>query len=117
MEPERTDLTSLSLRGDAFEQRVRAIMRAAAPELARRAERDGVLVVVGQWLRPVLAAAAVVGLLATGALMRGLGDAAPAANGSVVHELGVAEPALQWIDEERAPSVADLEMALIGGTR
>ncbi len=117
MEPERMDLTPLSLRGEALEQRVRAIMRAAAPELARRADRDGVLVVLGQWLRPVLAAAAVVGLLATGALLRGLGEAPAGVNGSVVHELGVAEPALQWIDEERAPTVVDLEMALMGDSR
>lgn len=117
MEPERIDLNALSMDPDRFEARVRSIMRAAAPELARRAQRDGVLVVLGQWLRPALAAAAVVGIIATGALLQSVGDASPSVNHGVAHQLGVAEPALQWIDEERDPTVSDLEMALIGDGR
>lgn len=117
MEPDRIDLSALSLDADRFEARVRAIMRAAAPELARRASRNGVLVVLGQWWRPGLAAAAVVGVLATGALLQAVRDTAPSASQGVAHQLGVAEPALQWIDEERDPTVGDLEMALIGDAR
>ncbi len=112
MEPERTDFSALAPDSARFEERVRAIMRAAAPELARRAQREGVLVVLGQWLRPVLAAAAVVGVIAAGALMS-LSESAPPRLHGVAHQLGVAEPALQWIDEERAPTMSDLEMALM----
>ena len=117
MEPERIDLTALSIDADRFEARVRSIMRAAAPELAGRAQRDGVLVVLGQWLRPARAGAAVVGIIATGALLQSVGDASPSVNHGVAHQLGVAAPALQWIDEERDPTVSDLEMALIGDGR
>jgi len=117
MEPERFDLDALSMDADRFESRVRAIMRAAAPELARRAQRDGVLVLLGQWLRPALVAAAVIGIIATGALLQGVGDSTPSVSQGVAHQLGVAEPALQWIDEERDPTVSDLEMALIGDRR
>lgn len=113
MEPERMDFSAMAPDPARFEARVRAIMRAAAPELARRAEREGVLVVLGQWLRPVLAAAAVVGVIAAGALITSLGDSAPTRTHGVAHQLGVAEPALQWIDEERAPTMSDLEMALM----
>lgn len=113
MEPERLDFSALSPDPAGFEARVRAIMRAAAPELARRAQREGVLVMLGQWLRPVLAAAAVVGVIATGALMVSLSESAPPRLQGVAHQLGVAEPVLQWIDEERAPTMSDLEMALM----
>ena len=117
MEPERIDLSPLALDPDRFETRVRAIMRAAAPELARRAGRDGVLVLLGQWLRPFLAAAAVVGVLATGALIQAVRETTPATSQGLVHQLGVAEPALLWLDEEREPTVSDLEMALMGDVR
>ena len=116
MEPERINLHSLVTDGDWFEERVRAVMRAAAPELARRAQRDGVLAIIGQWLRPVLAAAAVVGLLATGALLRTTQEP-DAAGAGVAQQLGVAEPALRWIEEERQPTISDLEMALMEETR
>ncbi len=117
MEPERIDLSPLSLRGEAFERRVHAIMRAAAPELARRAARDGVLVVLGEWLRPALAAAAVIGAIAAGALLSEMRAPQSAPTTGVVQALGVAEPASHWLDEERSPTVSDLEMALIGDAR
>ena len=119
MEPERIDLTSLSLDRDSmrFEERVQAIMRAAAPELARRAARDGVLVVLGQWLRPALAAAAVFAAIAAGALVSEVTEAQPPATAGVVQALGVVEPAAVWLDEERDPTMSDLEMALMGDAR
>jgi hypothetical protein len=120
MEPERIDLTALAADRDpgGFERRVHAIMRAAAPELARRAARDGVLVVIGQWVRPALAAAAVVAAIALGALARAVSAPAPGGEGgTVIEALGVAEPASRWLDEDRAPTVSDLMMALDGGAR
>ena len=118
MEPERMDLSGYRLDSDGFERRVHAIMRAAAPELARRAQRTGILVAVGEWLRPALAAAAVVAAIAAGALAAEFSrPQQTAASSSVVEALGVAEPASQWLDEERAPTVSDLMMALDGGAR
>lgn len=119
MEPERIDLTALSVDRDSvsFERRVHAIMRAAAPELARRAARDGVLVVLGQWLRPALAAAAVIAAVSAGALASGVADMPPVMTTGVVQALGVVEPASQWLDEERDPTVSDLEMALMEDAR
>src|SRR5690606_24786499 len=117
MEPERIDLSPLALDPDRFETRVRAIMRAAAPELARRAGRDGVLVLLGQWLRPSLAAAAVGGVLATGAVIQAVRGTTPATSQGLVHPLGVAEPALLWVDEERARTVRDPARGRVGGAR
>ncbi|MGH7444854.1 MAG: hypothetical protein ACREKM_08265 [Longimicrobiales bacterium] len=119
MEPERIELSSLAVDRDSsgFERRVHAIMRAAAPELARRAARDGVLVVLGQWLRPALAAAAVIAAVAAGALVNEMTDMPPATTTGVVQALGVVEPASNWLDEERDPTVSDLEMALMEDAR
>jgi hypothetical protein len=117
MEPERIDLTPLAPGADAFERRIHAIMRAAAPELARRAARDGVLVVLGEWFRPALAAAAVLAAIAAGALLSEMTATEPTGNTSVVQALGVAEPASAWLDEGREPTMSDLEMALMGDAR
>jgi hypothetical protein len=118
MEPERIDLSGYRPDQNSFERRVRAIMRAAAPELARRAQRDGLLVAVGQWLRPALAAAAVVAAIAAGALVAEFSrPQQTAAAGTMVEELGVVEPASRWLDEGREPTVSDLMMALDGGAR
>ena len=116
MEPERIDLSGYRLDKDGFEQRVHAIMRAAAPELARRAQRDGILVAVGQWLRPALAAAAIVAAIAAGALAADFSrPPETAAAPTVAEALGVAGPAAQWLDEGRAPTVTDLMAALDDG--
>ena len=119
MEPERIDLSSIAIDRDRarFEEREQAIMRAAAPELARRAARDGVLVVLGQWLRPALAAAAVVAAVSAGALLSEMTEPQPPLITGVVEALGVAEPASVWLDEERDPTMSDLEMALMGDAR
>jgi hypothetical protein len=117
MEPERIDLTPLATRADALERRIHAIMQAAAPELARRAARDGVLVVLGEWFRPALAAAAVLAAIAAGALLSEMSIPESSDSTSVVQALGVAEPASAWLDEGREPTVSDLETALMGDAR
>jgi hypothetical protein len=115
MEPERLDLSALSARADrsAFERRIRSIVDGAAPELARRAGRGGILVLLGAWSRPALAAAATIAVVATATLFaqRSAPSVAPAGTG-VVQALGVAEPASRWLDEDVGPSVDDLVMVL-----
>ena len=117
MENDKFDLTPLDPMTDRihYERRVRAILDAAAPELARRAENAGLLALVGAWSRPVLAAAALIALAIGGALFsnRQLMQRPGATNG-MVQALGVAEPVAVWLDEERPPSMNDLMRQIEG---
>lgn len=63
----RVDLSPLDQLGDAarFEGLVRGVLRAAAPELARRQAPPPVYALIARWRRPVLAAS---GLLAAASL-------------------------------------------------
>lgn len=111
MANERMQLAPLDPMTDRvhYERLVHAILDAAAPELARRAENAGLLALVGAWSRPVLAAAAMIALAIAGALFsnRELIQRPGATNG-MVQALGVAEPVAIWLDEERSPSMNDL---------
>lgn len=115
MEPERIDLSPLDPAADqlAFERVVRRVMDAAAPELARRAGKTGPLVLVAGWARPTLAAAAVVAVLAAGALLAT--DREPVvgpASELAVDALGVPVPASQWLEAGREPNSGDLVLAM-----
>ncbi len=84
------------------------IVRAAAPELARRRQPGLVPAMVG-WARPILVAAAV--LLVAGALalratpgVASTGSTVP----TVVELLEVEEPAASWLVENRGPATGDL---------
>lgn len=114
MEPERVDLSPLDLSGDrlAYERLVRRIMGSAGPELARRAGATTPLAVLAAWARPTLAAAAVIALVALGALVATERTRAPAELASVTDALGVPEPAAGWLAEGREPTEADLVLAV-----
>jgi hypothetical protein len=96
-----------------WERAVHAILRAAAPELARRAAGGSVLALLVQWSRPVLVAAAAVAL-AFGALTVAASDSSGPGSGDagVAGALGTREPVASWISEERAPTRADLVQAV-----
>ena len=117
MDNDRMDLAPLDPMTDRlhYERRVRAILDAAAPELARRATNTSLLALVGAWSRPVLAAAAMIALALAGALFsnRELLPRAGSTNG-MVQALGVAEPVAVWLDEERPPSMNDLMRQIEG---
>jgi len=98
---------------------VARIVRAAEPELHRRAEAaSSPLTVLAGWSRPILAAAAVVALLAVGALARdGMGDGplAEASGGELPELLGLPSPVSAWLSEERSPTTNDVVLAFEEG--
>ena len=128
------DLSALGVHGDAREREalVARIMAAAAPELERRGSGvvpmrpgAGALGTLAQWTRPILAAAAVVGLLSTGVLQwsPGAGSrsgaeavAAAEADPALLPEvLGLPSTVATWLDEGRAPTAMDLVLAMEEG--
>lgn len=115
MEPERIDLSPLDPAGDqlAYERFVRRIVDAAGPELDRRARHSGALGLLVGWARPTLVAAAIVAVLAAGALLAT--DRSPAttlASSSALDGLGVPEPAAEWLEAGRDPDAGDLVLAM-----
>jgi len=101
---------------DRWERLIETITRAAAPELARRAETRSVIAVIGHWLRPALAAGIVLAVAATATLSLLERDAEmpsmPTAGLEEALELG--EPVSLWLSENRAPTTSDLLLALDG---
>jgi hypothetical protein len=113
MDLERVDLSALgpSLDPLGHERLVRRVMEAAGPELVRRAAERRALALLGGWARPLMAAAAVVGVLA-GGVLAATDRAETAPPMSVVDALGVPAPAAAWLDEGRGPTQADLVLAM-----
>ncbi len=124
------DLSALGVDQDAREREalVARIMAAAAPELERRGsgvvpirEGAGALGVLSQWTRPILAAAAVVGLLSTGVLQwtpgPGTGTMAEAETEAALlpEVLGLPTTVATWLDEGRAPTTMELVLAMEEG--
>jgi hypothetical protein len=109
------DLTSIDPTGDrlGWERLVRSIVARAEPELARRAARAGVLTLLGRWMRPALAAAAVLAVASAAALTSANSEAsAMPTPGGLVQALDVPEPVSRWLDEDRSPDTYDVILAL-----
>lgn len=102
---ERLDLSALELSDVERERLVRAIMSRAAPELTRRSVDVSPMLVLSDWARPALAAAAVVAVVCMTVLARG-GHVEPG-NG-LTDALAVPTPVNEWLISDRAPTVADL---------
>ncbi len=104
---------------ERFERLVDGILRAAAPELARRAEAQAVppslLLGLSDWLRPALAAAALVAFLALATLVGGGARADLEPPPGLTEALGYPAPVATWVETERAPSVEELLISLEGG--
>ncbi len=103
----------------ARERLVRRVMEAALPELQRRATERGAMVVLADWARPALAAAALIALasaLALG-LARPGAAALPAPSTGFAEALNVPAPVSTWIVTEREPTVGDMIAAVEGGIR
>lgn len=115
MENGRLDLSPLDPTEDrlGYERLVRRILDAAAPELRRRAAGGNPLALVAGWARPALAAAAVIALVAIGALVATDRAGVPEDEaGTVAEALGLpAEPAA-WLSDGRAPTQEDLILAM-----
>jgi hypothetical protein len=111
MNDERIDFTPLDPHRDPerFEARVGAILAAATTRLAARRTRDTVLGQLAVWWRPLLAAAAIAGIVSALTLA---GNQAPST--AIDDELGVAEAIgvpvqiAQWVRSDVTPGPTEL---------
>jgi hypothetical protein len=107
------DLAPLDPTRDAerWERMVAGITAAAAPELARRARlpAPGMMMLLADWVRPTVSAAALMAAAAGAFLVAGPESAAVAADSeSVAAQLGYSSTVATWVDAESAPSVEEM---------
>lgn len=103
----------------ARERLVRRVMAAALPELQRRAMGRGPILVLADWARPALAAAALIALasaLALG-LARPGSAVSPTPASGLAEALNVPSPVSTWIVTDRDPTVGDMIAVVEGGIR
>lgn len=113
---DRLDLTALEPAPDRerWERMVGGVMRAAAPELARRRveaasrEPGDLLVLLSGWLRPALSAAAALAIAATAALALSPGEPMSEPALGIADGLGVPQPVVAWVETGLAPSLDEL---------
>lgn len=118
MEPDRLDLSPLGLAANRWEARLRSILAAASPELARRAALVSPLGLLGMWARPVLRIAAVLAVLAATVIIAQERSGPVAAQaGGVTDALQIPAPVAEWITNDRGPTNGDLLIAMEGNER
>jgi hypothetical protein len=110
MTDERTDLIPLQLDHERSAYLTATIIARGEPILARYAER-GPLVILAGWLRPALAAAAIVAGVALGALLAPRPDEAPAVP-TTAEALGFPGPVVVWAEAGHAPSLEEIVISL-----
>jgi hypothetical protein len=97
---------------ERWESMVRGIVRRAAPILAGYAAR-GPAELLAAWLRPTLAAAAVVSALALGALVAGGRQGAREASAIGLGDaLGYPAPVTAWVSTGQTPTIEELVVAM-----
>ncbi len=104
----RVDLSALDPAGDGarFEELVQGVLRAAAPELARRQAPFPVFALIARWRRPVLATA---GLLAAASLAVLLLTRPVAERQATLAEAGgVPREWASWAQADRNPTPGEL---------
>ena len=106
---ERLNLGALELDERERERLVTAILSRAQPELTRRSADISPMLVLSEWARPALAAAAVLAIVCMSVLARGV-HIEPGAG--LTDALAVPAPVDEWLISGRAPTVADLLVAL-----
>lgn len=111
---DRLDLTALEPDEATRELLVAAVMQRAGGELQRRASEDvSPIAALSDWLRPALAAAAIVAAVCTSVLaQRELTHIEPGSG--LTDALAVPAPINEWLISDRAPTVADLLIAMDG---
>jgi hypothetical protein len=111
------DLAPLDPTRDAerWERMVAGITASAAPELARRARlpAPGMMMLLADWVRPTVSAAALMAAAAGAFLVTGARPAA-AETASVASQLGYSTTVASWVDAESAPSVEEMVAGLEG---
>lgn len=98
---------------ERWESMVRGIVGRAAPILAGYADR-GPAEVLADWLRPTLAAAAVVSALALGVLAAGSREPEASANATIGlgDALGYPAPVATWVSTGQTPTIEELVVAM-----
>jgi hypothetical protein len=102
---------------DRWEAMVAGITAAAAPELARRARlpAPGMMMLLADWVRPTVSAAALMAAAAGAFLLAGPDSAAEST--SLAAELGYSTSVASWVDAESAPSVEEMVVDVQGAVR
>jgi hypothetical protein len=112
---DRIDFSSLDPTEDRerFDDIVRSITEAASGQLAARRARADVFAQLASWWRPLLAAAAIMGIVSIGALARSQTVTTPAETEiGLAEAIGVPEQIADWVWSEEAPTAAELLVAL-----
>ena len=112
MTDDRQDLTSLDLTPERRAALTAAILERAEPILAGRRAARGPVFVLADWLRPALAAAAVVALVALGALLGGRSSTAEETTPSTAEALGLTAPMVAWAEAGHTPSLEELVVSM-----
>jgi hypothetical protein len=121
IEDDFRDLAPLDPERDSarWERMVAGVMAAAGPELARRASlpQPGMLMLLGDWLRPTVSTAALLAAAAAAFLFT-TETGTPAASGSdLADALGYPTAVADWMDDGQTPTVEALVTALEGDAR
>jgi hypothetical protein len=115
MDDERIDFSRLDPTADSerFEGLVDSIVEAAAPELARRRAQASVVGQVGLWWRPLLAAAAIAGIISIGALLS-YDTPSPTTDTEmgIAEAIGVPVQIAEWVRSEGVPTTEELLFGL-----
>ena len=85
---------------------VRAILQRSAPLLGLHTTRPGPAGTLAGWLRPALAAAATIALVAT--VFMAAGRSSARAQPAVSEVLGYPAPIVGWVESGRRPSVEEI---------
>jgi hypothetical protein len=105
-----------SLDTERWERMVSGITLAAAPELGRRARlpSPGMLMLLADWVRPTISAAAVMAAAAAAFLVSR--PEAATVETTLASQLGYSSSVSTWVDTESAPSLEEM-MGLEGAAR
>jgi hypothetical protein len=112
MTEERIDLSPIDLDPDRRAALTAAIAARGQPILARYAAARTPLLVLAAWLRPTLAAAAIVTAVALGILAYTAREGEPATTLSISEALGLPGPWVAWVETGRSPSLEELVVSL-----
>jgi hypothetical protein len=112
MTDDRIDLSPIELDPRRREALSAAIMARGKPILARYASARGPLMVLSAWLRPALAAAAIVVAVALGVWTYASRGGATAPAPTTSEALGLPGAWVAWVETGHAPSLEELVVSM-----
>ncbi len=111
MSDERIDFSPLDPTADAerFEATLRSIRAAARAELARRRAQTSVVGQLGLWWKPLLAAAAITGIVSLGALLHSrTSPSVEFEDVGIAEAIGIPDAVAEWVRSDEVPTMAEL---------